>query len=71
MRDDPIFDKYLEKDDDGGYAGRATYTANRELQNWNHDDYAKTEWTSSSTSGQHSKTTERYLLWPLAEASNV
>lgn len=50
VKDDPIFDKYLEKEDDGKHA-RATLFSDIDIppQSWSRADCAKTGWISSLT----------------------
>ena len=51
MKDDPIFDKYLEKEDDGKHAREKQLNSDIDLalQSWNRVDYARTVWIYSST----------------------
>lgn len=61
VKDDPIFDKYLEKDDDGKF--RPSVAVNeiliRLLQSWSRVISAMSGWISSLTLGQPWRTTER------------
>lgn len=61
VKDDSIFDKYLEKEDDGKQ-GRAALLADIDtpLQSWNRAGYAKTGLTSSLTLVLPKKITARY-----------
>ena len=58
VKDDPIFDKYLEKEDDGKHARRKLNRGiDIALQSWNRVDYARTAWTYSSTLARPKRTT--------------
>lgn len=67
VRDDPIFDKYLEKDDDGTTAQTLRLTlADTAMQSWSHGDCGKIKWTSLLTSVRRKKTMSRYSpLFPV------